>query len=189
MSWREGSAMRAKLARILVVMGLAAATGGCFQPLYGEHSLTKAGSTTQVALSGVAVKPIPAIKGSAEERIAVEVQNDLIFGLTGGGGAGYPTHEIRIKISSTRLSVIVDATTSRADVENYGLNATYELYDLQTKKIVLTDRTFSRVSYDIPGQQQRFAQARGLRDAENRAAQTIAESIRNRLASFFVAGT
>ena len=41
----------------------------------------------------------------------------------------------------------------------------------------------------IPGQQQRFAGERGLRDAEDRAAQVIADNIRSRLASFFVAGT
>lgn len=189
MWWRERGAMLGKLAKILMVMGLAAATGGCFQPLYGDHTVTAAGTTTQLALSGVAVKPIPAPGGTPEERIAVEVQNALIFGLTGGGSASYPTHEVRIKIASSRISVIVDTTTSRPDVENYGLNATYELYDLQTKKMVFKDQTFSRVSYDIPGQQQRFAQARGLRDAETRAAQVIAENIRNRLASFFVAGT
>ena len=52
----------------------------------------------------------------------------------------------------------------------------------------MTGQTFSRVSYDIPGQQQRFAAARGLRDAENRAAKVIADSIKSRLASYFVAG-
>ena len=40
---------------------------------------------------------------------------------------------------------------------------------------MFTGRTFSRVSYNIPGQQQRFAGARGLRDAEDRAAKVIAE--------------
>ena len=55
--------------------------------------------------------------------------------------------------------------------------------------MVIKGQTFSRVSYDIPGQQQRFARARGLRDAENRAAKVIAEQIRSRLASYFVAGT
>ena len=49
--------------------------------------------------------------------------------------------------------------------------------------------TFSRVSYNIPGQEQRFAGARGLRDAENRAAKVIADNIHSRLASYFVAGT
>ena len=100
-----------------------------------------------------------------------------------------PTHQLRIRLSSTRLSVIVDVTTARPDVENYGLNATYELVDLNTGKVVVKDTTFSRVSVDMPGQQQRFARQRGLRDAENRAAQVIADSIRNRLASYFTAGT
>ncbi len=76
----------------------------------------------------------------------------------------------------------------RPDIENYGIDATYSLVDLATGKVVLTGQTFARVSYDIPGQQQRFARARGLRDAENRAAKVIAEQIRSRLASFFVAG-
>ena len=74
-------------------------------------------------------------------------------------------------------------------MENFGINATYELVEMKTGKVVVKDTTFSRVSYDIPGQQQRFARERGLRDAENRAAQVIAENIKSRLASYFVAGT
>ena len=69
------------------------------------------------------------------------------------------------------------------------INASFQLIDLQTNRVVVNDQTFSRVSYDIPGEEQRFAQARGLRDAENRAAEEIAQSIKTRLASFFVAGT
>ena len=53
----------------------------------------------------------------------------------------------------------------------------------------MTGQTFARVSYDIPGQQQRFARSRGQRDAENRAAKVIADSIQSRLASYFSAGT
>ena len=76
----------------------------------------------------------------------------------------------------------------RPDLENYGIDATYSLTDLTTNKTVVTGRTFARVSYDIPGQEQRFARARGLRDAENRAAKVIADQIQSRLASFFAAG-
>jgi LPS-assembly lipoprotein len=45
------------------------------------------------------------------------------------------------------------------------------------------------VSYDIPGQLQRFARSRAFRDAEDRAAQEIAENIQTRIASYFVAGS
>ena len=53
----------------------------------------------------------------------------------------------------------------------------------------MTGQTFARVSSDTPGQQQRFARVRGLRDAETCAGKVIAENIRSRLASYFVAGT
>jgi LPS-assembly lipoprotein len=53
----------------------------------------------------------------------------------------------------------------------------------------LHDSTFANVDYDSPGQEQRFAIQRAQRDAEDRAVQTAADTIRNRLASYFVAGT
>ena len=74
-------------------------------------------------------------------------------------------------------------------MENYGLIATYNLIDLKTGRPVVTDQTFTRVSYDIPGQEQRFARQRALREAETRAAEVIATNIKMRLASYFVAGT
>ena len=85
--------------------------------------------------------------------------------------------------------MIVDINTARPDIQNTALNATYTLTDLATGKAVVSASTFARVSYDIPGQEQRFAGVRGLRDAEDRAAKDIAENIRSRLASYFVAGT
>jgi LPS-assembly lipoprotein len=53
----------------------------------------------------------------------------------------------------------------------------------------MTGTTFSRVSYDIPGQLQRFARQRAFRDAEDRACQNIAENIQTRLASYFTVGS
>jgi LPS-assembly lipoprotein len=83
----------------------------------------------------------------------------------------------------------VDLQTGRSSTDVYNLTASYQLTDLRTGKVVLIASAVSPVSYDTPGEQQRFARSRGLRDAENRAAQQIAENIRSRLASFFVAGS
>jgi LPS-assembly lipoprotein len=69
-----------------------------------------------------------------------------------------------------------------------GINASYTLTEIATNKIVVTGQTFARVSYDVPGQQQRFARLRGLRDAEDRSAKVIADNIMGRLASYFTAG-
>jgi LPS-assembly lipoprotein len=85
--------------------------------------------------------------------------------------------------------VIVDIQTSRPDVQITGINATFTLTEIATNKIVVTGQTFSRVSYDAPGQQQRFARLRGLRDAEDRSAKVVADNITSRLASYFTAGT
>ena len=177
-----------RLPRLAAALAVAALAGGCFQPLYGERSPT-GGPVLRDQLSAVDVLQIEAPKGTDESRLAVEVRNALLFDLTGGGDAASPTHRLKIAISSTRSSVIVDINTSRPDIENYGLNATYTMTEIATGKIVVTGQTFARVSYDIPGQQQRFARIRGLRDAETRAAKVIAENVRSRLASYFVAGT
>ena len=177
-----------RLPRLAAALAVAALAGGCFQPLYGERSPT-GGPVLRDQLSAVDVLQIEAPKGTDESRLAVEVRNALLFDLTGGGDAASPTHRLKIAISSTRSSVIVDINTSRPDIENYGLNATYTMTEIASGKIVVTGQTFARVSYDIPGQQQRFARIRGLRDAETRAAKVIAENVRSRLASYFVAGT
>jgi len=162
--------------------------GGCFQPLYGEHSFANVPGIGP-ALAGVDVSQINAASGSPEARVAVEVRNQLLFNLTGGGAAAPPTHRLTMRMTSNRLSVIVDITTGRPDVEDYGLNVNYQLVEIKSGKTVFNSDTFARVSYDIPGQAQRFARARGLRDAENRAAKLIADNIKARLASYFVAGT
>ena len=92
-------------------------------------------------------------------------------------------------MSSTVSDIIVDTTTTRPAIEDYGINATYTLTEIASSKQVVNGQTFARVSYDIPGQEQRFARLRGLRDAETRAAKVIADNIRARLASYFAAGT
>jgi LPS-assembly lipoprotein len=176
------------IARAAAALGIAALTAGCFQPLYGERSPT-GGPILRDQLSAVDILQIDAPKGSDEARLAVDIRNALLFDFTGGGYAAPPTHRLKIVMSSTRSAVIVDINTSRPDIENYGINASYSLTEIATNKIVVTGQTFSRVSYDIPGQQQRFARLRGLRDAENRAAKVIADNIMSRLASYFVAGT
>lgn len=176
------------LARLIVPFAAAGLLAGCFQPLYGDHSIG-GGPSIKAALGSVDVSQIPAPNGSPEARIAVDVRNSLVFNLNGGTDPKLPAYRLNITMTSNRLTVIVDLSSARPELENYGLNVNYNLVDLKTGKVVFSDVTFARVSYDIPGQEQRFARARGLRDAENRAGQVIAEAIKNRLASYFVAGT
>lgn len=175
--------------RAAIVLSSAGLTAACFQPLYGEHSFAGSGPGLREKFASVDVLQIGAANGSSEARLGVEVRNALLFNLQGGNGQLAPTHALKISLSAVRSSIIVDIHTARPDVENYGVNATYSLVELATGKPVVSGTTFARVSYDIPGQEQRFARSRALRDAENRASKVIADQIQARLASYFVAGT
>src|SRR4029450_9807238 len=186
--YRERASAHGTMIRVAAALAIATLAGGCFQPLYGEQSST-GGPVLRDQLSAVDVLQIQAPKGTDEARMAVEVRNALLYDFTGGGYAAPPTHRLKIAMSSTRSAIIVDVHTSRPDVENYGINATYSLTEIGTGNVVVTGQTLARVSYDIPGPQQRFARVRGLRDAELRAAKVIADNIKSRLASYFIAGT
>jgi LPS-assembly lipoprotein len=174
-------------ARLLAIALLSALTAGCFQPMYAERTVTGEPALRE-KLSAVDVTDIVAA-AAADARLAVELRNGLIFAFTGGSSAAPPTHKLMVRLSSTRVSAIVDLTTARPDIENYGIDASYELREIATNKRVMYATTFARVSYDIPGQEQRFARLRGLRDAETRATKQIAENISQRVSSFFVAGS
>ena len=188
MSWHDESDTARRWVRNGAALGLAWLLAGCFQPLYGDRAGT-GDSPVRAALSSVDVKQIPAPNGTPEARIAIELRNQLLFDIRGGHSPAPPAYTLAIRISSSRLSVIVDVTSGRPDIENYGIDATYTLTDIATNKSVVTGQAFARVSYDIPGTEQRFARVRALRDAENRAAGVIAEQVKSRLASYFVAGT
>ena len=187
MWWHDHRSTVARSAGLAAALALGTLLAGCFEPLYGDKTLA-GGPGLRQRLSSVAVDPIPAPSGSPQARIAVEVQNDLHFDLTGGAGQLSKTHQLKVTLVTQNQQVIVDITTARADVQQFGINALYTLIETATGKPVMTGQAFARVSYDNPGQQQRFANARGQRDAENRAAKVISDSIKSRLVSYFAAG-
>ena len=174
-------------ARLVAVAALAALTAGCFQPMYAEHSDGTPGLRDK--LMGVELPPVDKANASREARLGVEIRNALAFKLYGNATGVPPTHRLVLRFSTSRSSLMVDPNTALPSSENYGVDAQYNLIEIASNKSVMTGSTFSRVSYDIPGSIQRFARARAFRDAEDRAAQEIAENIQTRLASFFVAGT
>lgn len=184
----EGKRFVSRIGSAVGGLLLASSVAGCFQPLYGDHSLGGNPSVRQ-SLSSVEVQQIAAPRGSPEARVAVELRNALLFDLTGGGAQQTPSHRLEIKMRTTRQAIIVDINTGRYEAMITGINAEYTLSEIGTGKVVAKGSTFSRASLDIPGQQQRFAQARAVRDAEDRAAKVAADQIHTRLASYFLTGT
>jgi LPS-assembly lipoprotein len=174
-------------ARFVAVALLAAPAAGCFHPMYAEHADGSPGLREK--LMGVDLPPTDKPNGSREARIGVEIRNALAFKLYGNATGMPPTHKLVLKFSTTRASLIVDPSTQLPSSENYGIDAQFNLVEIATNKSVMTGTTFSRVTYDMPGSYQRFARSRAFRDAEDRAAQEIADNIQTRIASYFSAGT
>jgi LPS-assembly lipoprotein len=186
--WSPETHMAGRLVRFAAALALAGAAAGCFQPLYAERTLTGEPSL-RAAFRGIDVAQIDAPGGSALARLAVEVRNALLFDLTGGSSQTPPTHRLVIHLGASTTSIIVDPTTARPEFEISSLEATYRLFDVNSNRLVMDGQASVRVSYDIPGQQQRFAMLRGQREAQSRAARVVADQIRTRVASFLVAGT
>ncbi|MGN6283544.1 MAG: LPS assembly lipoprotein LptE [Afipia sp.] len=170
--------------RLAAVVALAALTAGCFQPMYAEKT-PGGGPGLREKLSTVEFAPLNVPNGSREARLGVAIRNELMFKAYGSAVGAPPLYTLSMRLSTSRTSIILDPTTARPDIENYGIDAIYELKDIASGKTVMRGNTTARVSYNIPGQEQRFARDRGLRDAEDRAAKEIAENISTRLASYF----
>ncbi len=63
------------------------------------------------------------------------------------------------------------------------MNTTFVLSDIATRKTLMTGKSFATASYDFSNQ--RFANLRAKRDAEERAAKAVAQDIQARIAGYF----
>jgi LPS-assembly lipoprotein len=174
-------------ARLLAIAALGALTAGCFQPMYAAH--TDGTPALREKLMGVDLPPVDKPNGSRDARLGVEIRNALAFKLYGGAVGMPPTHKLVIRFTTTHSSLILDPATALPAIENYGIDAQYNLIEIVSGRSVMTGTTFSRVSYDMPGTLQRFARQRAFREAEDRSCQEIAENIQTRLASYFTVGS
>src|SRR4051794_34730547 len=83
MWWPERRAARGRVLGPIAALAIAGLTAGCSQPLYGDRSLTGT-PVIRGAMAQVDVAQIDATAGTALARLAVEVRNELLYGLTGG---------------------------------------------------------------------------------------------------------
>lgn len=175
--------------RLTAVVALGALTAGCFQPMYATRTADGSSSALREKLASVEVPPLDYPNASPQARLGIEIRNALMFKMYGAATGAPPLYTLKIRVSPTRSSLMIDPNTALPTSENYGIDASYGLIEIATGKQVMSGSTFSRVTYDIPGGQQRFARTRAARDAENRASAEIADNINTRLASFFYTGS
>jgi LPS-assembly lipoprotein len=189
MWWREHRGKICAWARLGLVLGAAGLLAGCFEPLYGRSAPSAGGDSVADKLAEVLIPPIPVHQGTPQARLAVDLRNALQFDFNGAAGAVSPTHRLDIVVTPTNMTVLLDPVTGVPTNGVGGLNATYKLVEIATGKVVLSDSTFAHVDYDMPGPQQRFASQSAQLNAGDQAVKVAADAIRNRLASYFVAGT
>jgi LPS-assembly lipoprotein len=193
MWWRKVKASvprRPRLAwplRLAVVLAAAGLTAGCWQPLYGARP--PGGEGVQDKFASVEIPTIAAPKGTPTERVAVGMFNALQFDLHNGQSVFAPAYQLKVGVGSSQFTSYIDPVSGRPDSSIEIVVASYQLIELATGKMVVNDTAYAHVSYDNPGSQQRYAGQRARRDAEDHAITTAADMIRNRLASYFVAGT
>lgn len=189
MFWGKEIGVLRQLGRVAVVFALGALTAACFQPLYGNQTLSGSDSVRD-KLAAIEIAQIPALNGRPEARLAVALRNALMYDFNGGAAPNSPVYRLQVTgLGSGITTVIVDVASGRPDTQVEAINATFTLTEIATGKVVVRTATFARASFDIPGSAQRFAQQRAWHNAEDRAVTVLSENIRNRLASFFVAGT
>jgi LPS-assembly lipoprotein len=179
MSSSEAMTRRRPLA-LATVLVLAALTGGCFQPLYGEGTVSKVGGNVRNAMLGI---DVPEIKGL----VGHYLRNELVFEFDGGGA---PDRQKILKLTATTsesLEVItVDYANGRADSAILIATANWQLIRAGSNEVVASGQSVVRAPYERS--QQRFASLRAARDAQIRAAKELAQLIKARVAAALVAG-
>ncbi len=117
-------------------------------------------------------------------RVAQQVRNKLIFDLNSKTGAA-AAYRMRLAVSNTEIPLGVTPVES-APAYSVTVTATYTVTSLATGDIVFRETSRATASYDRVNQV--FANVRGRRDAENRAAVLLATDIRIRLSAAAAGG-
>jgi LPS-assembly lipoprotein len=191
MWWRRTkigqSRLGRRIGRLATIALLAGTTAGCWHPLYGEAP--PGSDSVRDKLAAVEIPVVAAPKGTAAERVAVALRNELQYQFNGSSGAFAPIYRLNVNTSASQITVGIDPVSGRPNTQIGIVAASYSLVELATGKTVLSDTVYQHVDYDVPGTEQRFAKQRAQRDAEDHAVIMAADAIKSRIESYFVAGT
>lgn len=152
-----------------VAAGLLLTAGCTVRPVYMSTKTQEAGN---VDLSAITVSEVSG-------RVAQEVRNNLNFAFTGGKIAPPPRYILTLAVTSSeqRLGFVRDETAPSYQVS---VQVSFELKAIADNHTLLRSISLGTASYDRSNQN--FANERARVDAENRAAEAVADEIRLRLA-------
>ncbi|MEM9106348.1 MAG: LPS assembly lipoprotein LptE [Pseudomonadota bacterium] len=133
------------------------------------------GNNTEQSLASVAIKPV-------DDRVSQELRNRLIFLYSGGKGEPVnAAYTMDFTVTGRASQVLREQLSDGITSQRYSATVVYTLMDNETKKVIGSGERTVVTFYDQTTQE--FANRRALRDAQNRAAQELAEIIRADTAS------
>ncbi len=158
---------------LVVLMGTALAACGdtAFRPLYAPSA---AGVVASDRLKEVDFAPIPG-------RVGQRVRNGLIFESTGGGYAAPPQYRFEVVLQENVTSTLVNTKGEVAGAV-YQIQASFRLIDSKAKKVVFQGASHARAPFERF--ESIYSNVRAREDAENRAARTISDDLKTRLAAY-----
>lgn len=165
---RAGRALATAVCLLPLLAGCEGTSG--FRPMYGSPAVGGAGGK----LEHVSFGTIPG-------RVGQRIRNELIFQSTGGGHPLDPLYRFDVNIREQVISTLV-AKDGEARSQVFNLEARFQLIRQSDKKVVLEGTSYARAAFER--YTSIFSNVRAREDAENRAAQTVAQDMRSRLAAY-----
>lgn len=156
-------------AATLVFLGLLSSCQ--FQPLYGS------GSTLGESSYGLADVTVDQVS----TRVGQQVRNHLLFLLNGGNAPLEPKYTTKIRVTAINRTIANVQAVEDRTAGSVEVTVSYDLLEVKSYEQVAAGTRRAKAAYDRT--EQNFANARALRDAENRAAREAAEAVRLAIAS------
>jgi LPS-assembly lipoprotein len=147
--------------------------GGCFRPMLADP--TNGAPGLKDRLAAISIDPVA-------DRVGQQVRNKLSFNLTGGTDAPPTRYTLALVSSNYSSTALLDAFNATPQIDMVTVTVDFTLKDAATGKVLYKAKMNTRKSF--ASGLQRFASIRAQRDAENDAAEVMADQIRLRLATW-----
>jgi len=163
------SNMRCVVASSLLAILVAGCGFSGFEPMYASSHI--GGSVLSAKMRSLKVTTVPG-------RVGQLIRNEIIFQSTGGGHAEEAKYRLDITIKESVTSTLVSVEGDSAG-QIYQLNATFQLVDISNNKTIISGDSYGRAGFERFSSI--FSNVRAKKDAEDRAAKTVAHDIKSRL--------
>lgn len=171
-----------KTVRNLMLAGILAfgtLAGGCqIRPMYSSVGSDFSGNSAVV--DDLAAIDIDSIGTDITGRT---LYNELTFNFERGTTAPEKKYRLKVLQDTSTSAVAVEQFSDVPSAYTLTMNASFLLTEIGSDKTLMTGRSFQSASFDFSNQ--RFANLRASRDAEERVAKAVAEDITARIAGYF----